>query len=251
MNNDKYQYKQIITDKEISQFLNLNINKNSFEFFLKEFYKDLYMRSNSNKIFKNISKITFQESILNKLPLFISEKLFYSFSNDKSSNFLNKEDFVNGFLNLYSNKIEDRLNIICKILDFNLDNVISIDDVSLFLAMFYQKENDLNNFKEISNLIYKDLPYKKRITVNSFKEIINEFNPDVFYLISFYFDKYCPFNIEQINYFKNNNNINNNKTYFSKTYFSKTTTKIVSNKNNYLNNFRYINNLIFILLTII
>ena len=211
MNNDKYQYKQIISEQEISQFLNLNINKNSFEYFLKEFYKDLLMRSNSNKIFKNISKITFQESILNKLPLFISEKLFYSFSNDKSSNFLNKEDFVNGFLNLYSNKIEDRLNIICKILDFNLDNVISIDDVSLFLAMFYQKENDLNNFKEISNLIYKDLPYKKRITVNSFKEIINEFNPDVFYLISFYFDKYCPFNIEQINYFKNNNkNIKNN-----------------------------------------
>ena len=239
MNNDKYQYKQIITDKEISQFLNLNINKNSFEYFLKEFYKDLLMRSNSNKIFKNISKITFQESILNKLPLFISEKLFYSFSNDKSSNFLNKEDFVNGFLNLYSNKIEDRLNIICKILDFNLDNVISIDDVSLFLAMFYQKENDLNNFKEISNLIYKDLPYKKRITVNSFKEIINEFNPDVFYLISFYFDKYCPFNIEQINYFKynNNNNINNNRTYFSnnRTYFSKTSTKIVSNKISFLN----------------
>ena len=232
MNNDKYQYKQIISEQEISQFLNLNINKNSFEFFLKEFYKDLYMRSNSNKIFKNISKITFQESILNKLPLFISEKLFYSFSNDKSSNFLNKEDFVNGFLNLYSNKIEDRLNIICKILDFDLDNVISIDDISLFLAMFYQKENDLNNFKEISNLIYKDLPYKKRITVNSFKEIINEFNPDVFYLISFYFDKYCPFNIEQINYFKynSNNNINNNRTYFSKT-----STKIVSNKISFLN----------------
>ena len=223
MNNDKYQYKQIISEQEISQFLNLNINKNSFEFFLKEFYKDLYMRSNSNKIFKNISKITFQESILNKLPLFISEKLFYSFSNDKSSNFLNKEDFVNGFLNLYSNKIEDRLNIICKILDFDLDNVISIDDISLFLAMFYQKENDLNNFKEISNLIYKDLPYKKRITVNSFKEIINEFNPDVFYLISFYFYKYFPFNIEQINYFKYNSNniINNNRTYFynNKNYF--------------------------------
>ena len=239
MNNDKYQYKQIISEQEISQFLNLNINKNSFEFFLKEFYKDLYMRSNSNKIFKNISKITFQESILNKFPLFISEKLFYSFSNDKSSNFLNKEDFVNGFLNLYSNKIEDRLNIICKILDFDLDNVISIDDISLFLAMFYQKENDLNNFKEISNLIYKDLPYKKRITVNSFKEIINEFNPDVFYLISFYFDKYCPFNIEQINYFKynSNNNINNNRTYFSnnRTYFSKTSTKIVSNKISFLN----------------
>ena len=232
MNNNKYQYKRIISEQEISQFLNLNINKNSFEFFLKEFYKDLYMRSNSNKIFKNISKITFQESILNKLPLFISEKLFYSFSNDKSSNFLNKEDFVNGFLNLYSNKIEDRLNIICKILDFDLDNVISIDDISLFLAMFYQKENDLNNFKEISNLIYKDLPYKKRITVNSFKEIINEFNPDVFYLISFYFDKYCPFNIEQINYFKynSNNNINNNRTYFSKT-----STKIVSNKISFLN----------------
>ena len=239
MNKDKYQYKQIITNEEISQFLNLNINQNSFEYFLKEFYRDLLMRSNSNKIFKNISKITFQESILNKFPLFISEKLFYSFSNDKSSEFINKEDFIKGFLNLYSNNIEERLNIICKILDFNLDNVISIDDVSLFLATFYQKENDLNNFKEISKLIYKDLPYKKRITINSFKEIINEFNPDVFYLISFYFDKYCPFNIEQINYFKNNNkNIKNNFKKSSKNNLYKNAFLNISPSKNLINFFK-------------
>ena len=116
-----------------------------------------------------------------------------------------------------------------KLFEMKIKSEISIDDIRRKCKeSIHNKKLNIDDI----NLIYKDLPYKKRITVNSFKEIINEFNPDVFYLISFYFDKYCPFNIEQINYFKynSNNNINNNRTYFSKT-----STKIVSNKISFLN----------------
>ena len=190
-------------------------NKISFEFFLKEIFKDLQFRSNEIENSSNkITKITFQEFF--KFPMILSERLFFSLTMNLNSTEISKEEFVNGLLKLYSNNLKNRLEIFLNIIDFDLDGVILIDDLIMLLCAFFAHENNfITNFKEIREIIYKIFPPKKRITVNSFYENVFNFNADVFYLFCFYFDKFCPFLQEQINffecfYYKNSNDFDNN-----------------------------------------
>ena len=190
-------------------------NKNSFEFFLKEQFKDLQFRSNEIENSQNkITKITFQE--LFKFPMILSERLFFSLTLNLNSTEISKEEFTNGLLKLYSNNLKNRIEIFLNIIDFDLDGVILIDDLIMLLCAFFAHENNfITNFKEIREIIYKIFPPKKRITVNSFYENVFNFNADVFYLFCFYFDKFCPFLQEQINffecfYYKNSNDFDNN-----------------------------------------
>jgi hypothetical protein len=190
-------------------------NKISFEFFLKEIFKDLQFRSNEIENSSNkITKITFQEFF--KFPMILSERLFFSLTMNLNSTEISKEEFVNGLLKLYSNNLKNRLEIFLNIIDFDLDGVILIDDLIMLLCAFFAHENNfITNFKEIREIIYKIFPPKKRITVNSFYDNIFNFNADVFYLFCFYFDKFCPFEKEQINFFdcfcfnKNSNDFDN------------------------------------------
>ena len=190
-------------------------NKNSFEFFLKEQFKDLQFRSNEIENSQNkITKITFQE--LFNFPMILSERLFFSLTLNLNSTEISKEEFTNGLLKLYSNNLKNRIEIFLNIIDFDLDGVILIDDLIMLLCAFFAYENNfITNFKEIREIIYKIFPPKKRITVNSFYDNIFNFNADVFYLFCFYFDKFCPFEKEQINFFdcfcfnKNSNDFDN------------------------------------------
>ena len=176
-------------------------NKASFEYFLKETYKDLQHRSNDSDHPSNkISKIVFQE--LFEFPMILSERLFFSLTLNLNSTEISKEEFVNGLLKLYSNNLKNRIEIFLNIIDFDLDGVILIDDLIMLLCAFFGYENNfITNFKEIREIIYKIFPPKKRITVNSFNENIFNYNADVFYLFCFYFDKFCPFVSEQVKFF--------------------------------------------------
>ena len=185
---------------DIKSCLDMKIDIKTLEIFLKEFYKDLLRRSDGELNDNKINKITFQESLL--MPLIISERLFYSFTNNQFSNNITRDQFINGFCSLYSNDLQYRLDIISKVIDFDLDGVLSIDDLTMLLMHFYIIDNDMSSFNEIKNIIYKDLTPKKRITISSFKDIINNYNSDVFYLFCFFFNKFCPFTSQQVNYFK-------------------------------------------------
>ena len=185
---------------DINSCLNLKIQRKTLEIFLKELYRDLLRRSDGESNGNKINKITFQESLI--MPLIISERLFYAFTNNKFINDITREQYINGFCNLYSDDLENRLEIICKLIDFDLDGVLSVDDLTMLLMHFYLVNNDMNSFKEVKDIIYKDLTPKKRITISSFRDIINDYNPDVFYLFCFLFNKFCPFTSEQVNYFK-------------------------------------------------
>ena len=187
--------------EDINACLNMKVQKKTLEIFLKELYRDLLRRSDGELNGNKINKITFQESL--SMPLIISERLFYSFTNNKYTNDITREQYINGFCNLYSEDLESRLEIISNVIDFDLDGVLSIDDLTMLLMHFYIVDNDMSTFKEVRDIIYKDLTPKKRITVSSFKEIMNDYNPDVFYLFCFLFNKFSPFTSEQVNYFKN------------------------------------------------
>ena len=73
----------------------------------------------------------------------------------------------------------------------------------MLLMHFYLVDNDMNSFQDVKDIIYKDLTPKKRITISSFRDTMSDYNPDVFYLFCFLFNKFCPFTSEQVNYFKN------------------------------------------------
>ena len=169
---------------DINSCLNLKIQRKTLEIFLKELYRDLLRRSDGESNGNKINKITFQESLI--MPLIISERLFYAFTNNKFINDITREQYINGFCNLYSEDLESRLEIICKVIDFDLDGVLSVDDLTMLLMHFYLVNNDMNSFKEVKDIIYKDLTPKKRITISSFRDIINDYNPDVFYLSLLY-----------------------------------------------------------------
>ena len=186
---------------DINSCLNLRIPKKTLEIFLKELYRDLLRRSNGESNGNNINKITFQESLI--MPLIISERLFYAFTNNTFTNDITREQYINGFCNLYSEDLECRLEIISKVIDFDLDGVLSVDDLTMLLMHFYLVDNDMNSFQDVKDIIYKDLTPKKRITISSFRDTMSDYNPDVFYLFCFLFNKFCPFTSEQVNYFTN------------------------------------------------
>ena len=89
--------KQYIDFNEIKQYVNVKDEK-LFLLYLREIYKDLSDRDESNKK-KGILKMIFFDYI--KLPIFISEKLFNSFASSSQQEGLKEEEFVSGFFKLY------------------------------------------------------------------------------------------------------------------------------------------------------
>ena len=206
--NNSYEHTEFY---DIKSCLDMKIDIKTLEVFLKELYKDLLRRSDGELNENKINKITFQESLL--MPLIISERLFYSFTNNQFSNNITREQYINGFCSLYSNDLQCRLEIISKVIDFDLDGVVNVDDLTMLLMHFYIIDNDMSSFNEIKNIIYKDLTPKKRITISSFKDIINNYNSDVFYLFCFLFNKFCPFTSQQVSYFKDIVKLKDNKRF--------------------------------------
>ena len=186
---------------EISELLCKNFEQSGLELYLKEYFKDLVRRSGNENKENAISKLAFIESV--KLPMIIAERLFYSFTSNRYAIEITKDQYTQGFINLYSNDIDIRMNVICKIFDFDLNGIVNVDDVTLIFAQFYVlgDDNDMSTFSDIKEIIHKDLTPRKKMTTSSFKEIMNNYNPDALYLFCFYLNLYCPFTEEQINYF--------------------------------------------------
>ena len=74
-----------------------------FKKYLQEVFVDLSVKVNNSKI-KYLSRLTFYDYI--KLPIFISEKLYDSFSLSNNKEGLTEEEFINGFFKLYSGSFQ-------------------------------------------------------------------------------------------------------------------------------------------------
>ena len=190
------------TYKGIANLIQKKFDKQALTLFLNELYKDLIRRSGIESKEATLTLLAFLESV--NLPMIIAERLFYSFTSNRYAVEITRDQFVQGFIDLYSDNIDTRMNIICKILDFDLNGIVNVDDVTLIFAQFYvlDEKSDMNTFNEIKEIIHKDLTPRKKMTISSFKEIMNNYNPDALYLICFYLNLYCPFTDEQVSYFK-------------------------------------------------
>ena len=195
------------TYKGIATLIQKKFDKQALTLFLNELYKDLIRRSGIESKEATLSLLAFLESV--NLPMIIAERLFYSFTSNRYAVDITRDQFVQGFIDLYSDDIDTRMNIICKIFDFDLNGIVNVDDVTLIFAQFYvlDERSDMSTFSEIKEIIHKDLTPRKKMTISSFKEIMNNYNPDALYLICLYLNIYCPFTDEQVSYFKDSSSL--------------------------------------------
>ena len=122
--------KEFIDFNEIKKIISVE-NEELFLIYLKEIYKDLADRNETNRK-KGIMKIIFFDYL--KLPMFISEKLFSVFDTDNDG-FLNSKEFILGMNKLYNGSYQDTIKLIFDILDFNHDGFIEKDDAKMILSL--------------------------------------------------------------------------------------------------------------------
>ena len=101
-----------------------------FTKYLREVFNDL-----SNALDKEghklLTRMTFYDYI--KLPIFIAEKLFSSFSVTSKAG-LSETEFVNGFFKLYMGNFEETTGVIFNLIDFNKDGKINKEDAKIILS---------------------------------------------------------------------------------------------------------------------
>ena len=172
-----------ITFEVIQESLNIR-DPMLFKKYLQEIFNDLSTRTSNSKNIKYMSRTTFYDYI--KLPIFISEKLYSSFS-FRSKDGLMLEEFVDGFFNLYTGSFEETAKIIFNLLDFNKDGLINNDDVKIilsYLPLNNEVSSNENKKEELVSKIFgeqmKSLEEIDEIVKETFKKYDGEINLEQF-----------------------------------------------------------------------
>ena len=210
----------------IQDTLGLN-NPVLFKKYLKEVFNDLGNSINSqNK--KYMTRMAFYDYI--KLPIFIAEKLFKSFTKSSTQG-LCEEEFVDNFYKLYMGSFEETANIIFNLLDFDKDGIINKEDVKIILS--YLPLNEINDDtnekdkKEKNDLISKIFGAQMKsleeidkivsdtfnkcggkMNLNQFTEIVTDKNSEIFLQILCFLYEQIPFSSKNIEAMKIKYNLN-------------------------------------------
>ena len=171
MGNDSEQKSNLVEDyipfEAIQESLGIS-DQFLFKKYLQEIFVDLSTKVNNSKN-KYISRITFYDYV--KLPIFISEKLYNSFSIYENQIGLTENEFVNGFFNLYSGTFQDTAKIVFNILDFDKDGIIHKEDVKIILS--YLQLNDFNESIEKNNDSLKKIFCSQMKSLEEIDELLN------------------------------------------------------------------------------
>ena len=192
---------QYIDFNEIKGYVNVKEEK-LFLLYLREIYKDLADRDETNKK-KGIMKMIFFDYL--KLPIFISEKLFTVFDKDKDG-FLNQKEFIYGMNRLYNGNFDETLKLIFELLDFNHDDLIEKDDVKMILGLLPLKTDknkikykyQMQSLEEIQQIINCTFDNKKALNLEEFKEVVIKKKSDVFLQIICFLYQKKPFSDSNI-----------------------------------------------------
>jgi Ca2+-binding EF-hand superfamily protein len=150
-----------------------------------------------------------------KLPIFIAEKLFQSFTKSSTEG-LNETEFVEGFFKLYMGNFEETINVIFNLIDFNKDGIIKKDDAKIILS--YLPLNELNEEKqdkkdlvskifgaqiksleEIDSILSDTFDkYDGQMNLSQFTEIVKEKNSEIFLQILCFLYEQMPFSSKNI-----------------------------------------------------
>ena len=201
-----------VTFQDIQESLNFK-DPILFKKYLQEIFNDLSTRETSKNI-KLLNRNTFYDYI--KLPIFIAEKLYSSFSYRNKDGLL-LDEFVDGFFHLYTGTFEDTAKIIFNLLDFNKDGLINNDDVKIILSYLPINNNisDNENKKEVlvSKLFGEQMKsleeideivketfnkYEGEINLEQFIETIQYNNSEVYLQILCFLYEKIPFTYKNI-----------------------------------------------------
>ena len=171
MGNDSEQKSNLVEDyipfEAIQESLGIS-DQFLFKKYLQEIFVDLSTKVNNSKN-KYISRITFYDYV--KLPIFISEKLYNSFSIYENQIGLTENEFVNGFFYLYSGTFQDTAKIVFNILDFDKDGIIHKEDVKIILS--YLPLNDESESIENNNDSLKKIFRSQMKSLEEIDELLN------------------------------------------------------------------------------
>lgn len=200
--------------EENSEFINFDnirgtlnkIDPNLFVSYLKEVFKDLSDRSESNKK-KGVSKITFLDYI--KLPIFIAEKLFISLDQDNDG-YLCSTDFCDGLTKLYFGNFDDTFELIAKMIDFNKDSLIEKGDVKVLFSYLPLKTDktkieykyQMDSLDEIDEIISVTFGNKDKLKYNELKKAIETKKSDIYTQLLCFLYQRRPFNEQNVNTLK-------------------------------------------------
>ena len=183
---------------EIIEHIEIFMPKHFFEYYLSKIFQSIKD--------ENLNKIDiFTFNIYLNLPIFISQKIFNVIKNNPKRNTLKEKEFINFLSIIYYGTIEERAKLIFKILDFDNDNLIQIEDLKLFSYHFhlikniYKDELDLYLIDQIINSIFEN--EKTSLSYEEFIEKIKTVNSDFLFLIILFFFKFKPFTIEELELF--------------------------------------------------
>ena len=197
--------KEFIDFNEIKKIISVE-NEELFLIYLKEIYKDLADRNETNRK-KGIMKLIFFDYL--KLPMFISEKLFTVFDEDKDG-FLNSKEFILGMNRLYNGSYQDTIQLIFDILDFNHDGFIEKDDAKMILTLLPLKTDkskveykyQMQSLEEINEIINATFGKSKKLNLEEFKNTVEKHKSDIFIQIICFLYQKKPFTENNINILK-------------------------------------------------
>ena len=197
--------KEFIDFNEIKRIISVE-NEELFLIYLKEIYKDLADRNETNRK-KGIMKIIFFDYL--KLPMFISEKVFTVFDEDKDG-FLNSKEFILGMNKLYNGSYQDTIKLIFDILDFNHDGYIEKDDAKMILSLLPLKTDkskveykyQMESLEEITEIINSTFGKSKKLNLEEFKNTVENHKSDIFIQIICFLYQKKPFTENNISVLK-------------------------------------------------
>jgi len=197
--------KEFIDFNEIKKIISVE-NEELFLVYLKEVYKDLADRNEANRK-KGIMKIIFFDYL--KLPMFISEKVFTVFDEDKDG-FLSSKEFILGMNKLYNGSYQDTIKLIFDILDFNHDGFIEKDDAKMILSLLPLKTDrskveykyQMQSLEEIGEIINSTFGKLKKLNLEEFKNTVEKHKSDIFIQIICFLYQKKPFTENNINVLK-------------------------------------------------
>ena len=197
--------KEFIDFNEIKKIISVE-NEELFLVYLKEVYMDLADRNEANRK-KGIMKIVFFDYL--KLPMFISEKVFTVFDEDKDG-FLSSKEFILGMNKLYNGSYQDTIKLIFDILDFNHDGFIEKDDAKMILCLLPLKTDrskveykyQMQSLEEIGEIINSTFGKLKKLNLEEFKNMVEKHKSDIFIQIICFLYQKKPFTENNINVLK-------------------------------------------------
>ena len=157
-----------------------NVDTETYSLYLREIYNELSRNTKKTKS-KGISLNSFTYYIKN-IPIFIGEKLFYSFKSDNTTNYLSFEDFFVNMSVLKNGNYEECISLIFNLYDFGKSKTINRNDVMLLLSYIPLKNSEnkseyqyqLESLKEIEELIEFSFGKNKVLSFEQFEEAIEK-----------------------------------------------------------------------------